>query len=467
MRGSLYQTFTTKLIEMKTTNQFSVIIFLFVMYFVSCKKADQQGPGDNYCTSGQSVLTVNDDKVPSSLRNRIFSQGGVIHTAHPNYNKNGKVVIIPYSTPDFPINTSLTKQVIRDEFFTTGIGSANDFFQENSWGQFKLQEAEISETAVLPKAFTQYKLTESDPYFMQDVCLYSSINWPALDVNNDHSITPDEVQIVFIRSAGGLGVTRSPRNAFTVKDPVYKNLPDYITLTYFSGIQYNIYNNFVSIDCKKESDPSKATNTLSYNSSTLWHEMSHGLFNLVDRYTSYCGTGNTGQYDLMSDNCSRKHLNIYDKIRIGWIKPKISYSNATGSEPSGANVIGGTCLSFPAIESQPAALIRWVGTSPNEFWIFENRNKKSSPRDFESGLPDEGIAIWWVDMTSGEIHLIDANAAGQKPSTFKDQTTGALFKYPGKPVQSIYQALLVDKSGGAAFGIKSISPVGSNMYLSF
>jgi len=443
------------------------VIIVIALLLSHCKKSDQHGPGDNYCTAGQSVLTINDDKVPSALRAKLFSPGNLIHVNHPDYNKSGKVVIIPFSTTDYPVNTSLTQQVIRDEFFTSGVGSAKDFFYENSWGQFKLMEAQISDVAVLPKAFTDYKLTESDPYFMTDACTYSSINWPALDVNNDHKITPDEVQVVFIKSGGGLGATRPPQNVFTLKDPAYKNLPNFITLNYAFGTQYRIYNNFVIIDCKTESDPTKAVNTLDYNSSTLWHEMSHALFNLPDRYTSFCGTGNTGQFDLMSDNCSRKHLNIYDKMCIGWIKPKITYSNSTGTEPSGVNVQGGTCLSLPAIESQPVALIRWIGNSPDEFWIIENKNKKSSARNFEDGLPDEGLAIWWVNTANGEIHLIDANNAGPTPDTFKDQGTGALFKYPGQPVQTLYQALLVNKKGGAAFGIKSISPAGNVITFSF
>ena len=295
----------------------------------------------------------------------------------------------------------------------------------------------------------------------------TSAKWPKLDVNNDHKITPSEVQIIFIRSAGGSGVTRSPKNFFTLNDPDYKNLPNYIKLPYSFGGDYQVYNNFVSIDCKKESDPSRAANTLSYNSSTLWHEMSHGLFNLKDRYTTSCGTGNTGQFDLMSDNCSRKHMNIYDKMRIGWIKPKISFSNSTGTEPSGANIEGGTCLSMPAIENQPAALVRWIGNSPDECWIIENRNKASSARKFEDGLPEDGLAIWWVNLVTTEIHLIDAKNAGLKPDTFKNQSGGSLFKYPGKPSQSLYQALLVNAQGGAAFGVKSISPAGSIMNFSF
>ena len=443
----------------------SLVCFISYFFLQGCKKPDQEGPADKYCTAGQSVLTIDDSKVPSTLKSKIYSPGGVFHTAHPNFNKNGNVVVIPYATPDFPANTALTTQVIRDEFFATGVGSASDFFYENSWGQFKLVEKQISKVSILPKAFFDYKYTESDPYLMTDVCQNSSINWADVDLNKDHSITSNEVQIVFVQATGGLGVTRYPKNAFNANDPDYKNLPNYITVTDNTGGIYYIYNYFVTIGCKADNDPTKSVNTLSYNSSTLWHELCHGMFNLPDRYTSYCGTGPTGQFDLMSDNCARLHMNIYDKMRIGWVKPKISYANFSSGEPQGTNIEGGNCLSMAAIENQPAALIRWLGTSPDEFWIIENRNKSSSARNFEDGLPDEGLAIWWVDMTDGSVRLVDASNAGLSPVNFKDQGPNALFKYAQS--NSIYQALLKNKQAGAAFGIKSISPAGSVMYFSF
>lgn len=442
----------------------TIVVFLLVpimsLLFTKCKP-DQQGPTDNYCTSGQSVLTIDDSNVTSALKNKIYASGPVINTQHPDYNKNGKTVIIPFEATDKPFNTALTTQVIRDAFFTTGVGSVADFYSENSWGQFKVTEGGISSPVDLNRPYTDYTLAESDPTLMRDLCQKSSINWAALDVNADHEITPNEAQVIFIIPDGGSGATRKPNNVFS-------NYPyDYITIETpaWSG---KIRNSFVMVGCKKNGDP--ATNPLEYNYSTIWHELGHAFFNLPDRYTSYCGTGLTGAYDLMSDNCSKKHLEVYDKMRIGWIKPKITYSNFSANTdytPYGTNLQSGLCLNMAAIESQPTALIHWVATAPDEFWIMENKEKSSSIKGFEDGLPESGLAVWWVDMTNSNIALVDASKGSLVPTNYNNQGTGALLKYPGQPSQSAFDFIFYDKSDKVAFTLRSISPAGTNMYFSF
>jgi hypothetical protein len=96
---------------------FSTIISSCATFF---KKANQQGSNDNYCVFGQSVLTIDDSKVPTDIKSKIYAPNGIYDINNPNYNKIGRTLVIPFSTPDFPMNTSLTTKLIENEFFITG-----------------------------------------------------------------------------------------------------------------------------------------------------------------------------------------------------------------------------------------------------------------------------------------------------------------------------------------------------------
>ncbi len=434
------------------------VIVLSALVFGGCKP-DREGTTDSYCTSGKSWAAIDDSKVSSNLKTKFLTPHGIINVNSSEYNSSGKTVIIPFSTTDDPVNSALTTQVITDEFFTKNVGSVSDFFYENSWGQYQLTNAGISTTAILNKAFTEYKYTESDWYLMRDICQHSSINWESLDANHDHKITHNEVQVVFIHSHGGSGSTRTPINVFDQAE--YSNLPNYVSVIY-KDRQYDISNAFVMVDCKKDSDPTKATQTLSYNTSTICHELGHGLFSLPDRYKVYCGSGGSGQYDLMSDNCSMKHLSVYDKLEIGWIVPKIIMS----SDDEENNLVLGQCMNLPAIEQTPAAIIRYNSKTPEGFWIIANRDKNSSQYNFESSLPDVGIAVWWVNITTGDLHLVDASALAAKPSSYENQGANALFKYdPNK--SSPQPHFFLDNNGALAFSLTGITPPGKTMNFSF
>jgi len=67
------------------------------------------------------------------------------------------------------------------------------------------------------------------------------------------------------------------------------------------------------------------------------------------------------------------------------------------------------CYTFPNTETTPAALILWDNSNPDQYWIVENRNSASSPRDFDRNLPSSGLAIWWVDHPTNSLTLIDAS----------------------------------------------------------
>src|SRR5262249_39740157 len=88
----------------------------------------------------------------------------------------------------------------------------------------------------------------------------------------------------------------------------------------------------------------------------------------------------------------------------------------------------------------------------------ENRNKASSPGNFDSGLPENGLAVWWVNTGAffgwDDIRLVDASKPDQDPNGttafdgaapgYINQGAGALFKDD----PTFDKRLLIDNTGG-------------------
>ena len=102
-----------------------LIALTVIATITSCRRPDQVGPNDNWCTSGINILTIDDANVPASIKAQIYAAPAT-YTAvgTPNYNANLPLIIIPiqFST-EFPRNVTVTTEVIRENFFTTGTGS--------------------------------------------------------------------------------------------------------------------------------------------------------------------------------------------------------------------------------------------------------------------------------------------------------------------------------------------------------
>jgi M6 family metalloprotease-like protein len=112
------------------------------------------------------------------------------------------------------------------------------------------------------------------------------------------------------------------------------------------------------------------------------HELSHAFFNLPDRYGAKTGTG---EYDMMGSANSSKwlHLPMTDKVKIGWIRPKIVRAHT------------GKCLQFVASAIQDAALIvvpiDQFLNNHLEYWVVENRHKKYDQDGYDEDLPDDAL----------------------------------------------------------------------------
>ncbi len=102
--------------------------------------------------------------------------------------------------------------------------------------------------------------------------------------------------------------------------------------------------------------------------------------------------------------------------------------------------------------------------SPDEFWIIENwyRASATAPQ-FDSGFPEGGLAIWWVDMTTNAVALIRRSAPGMHPLEQPVYPmTGELFAANDPFTRT--DAVLVPQYGTGFAVVRRISPTGPNMY---
>lgn len=417
----------------------------------SCKNPDQVADEDMYCSAGTSVLTIDDSNVSTTVKNRIYrpaSGSTILHSSHPDFNNAGRTIIIPIALTDVPFNTKVTNSVIDQVFFTTGVGSMKDYFYENSWGQFNMTKTAVSQLVTLNRTKASYVTgTTTDytrnPLLFRDICQNSSINWGTIDRNNDRVITPDEALIVIIISDGGQGACR----------------PNNFTITY-NGQEYRIRNRFVTVDCLKASDPRDGIATFEYNYSTMWHELAHGFFGLPDRYGEFAGRGTGGLYDIMDGHYDRIHMTVVDKMKIGWIMPRVLL-------PAAQRMLTGLrCYSFAPIESQPSAVVLYSEDSPNECFVIENRTHSGSARNFNEDMPSEGLAIWWLDLNTGDVRLIDASVLGSgsrlRPMEYPIPTGNALFHYKEGDSPTVPK-LLRNQNDRQTFTLRAISPAGTTM----
>ncbi|MFQ5934406.1 MAG: hypothetical protein ACE5KI_07165, partial [Dehalococcoidia bacterium] len=118
------------------------------------------------------------------------------------------------------------------------------------------------------------------------------------------------------------------------------------------------------------------------------HEFAHNL-GLEDQFKNATGTEFVGYYGLMGFGLEQSppaHINVYNKLQLGWIMPEEVVTIAE----SGA-------YSLEAIEDKAAVYkvpIPAYDPDPKEYFLIVNRHKEEG---FDSALPDQGLVIWHVD----------------------------------------------------------------------
>lgn len=130
---------------------------------------------------------------------------------------------------------------------------------------------------------------------------------------------------------------------------------------------------------------------------TIAHEFGHdlGLPDLYDTDGSSSGIGSWGLMGLgawLAAGDVPAHPCAWSKILLGWAKPRVVTADKIG-------------LALDSVENSSINAIVKIPFTLNEYFLLENRRKIG----FDQYLPGDGILIWHIDDSVGDIASNDVN----------------------------------------------------------
>lgn len=404
-------------------------------------------PGEGFaCVTGINVNTINDSDIPEDIKNAIYRAPSGYRNIDT---RSKKLLIIPVAFRDEVYNPLVSTEYIREKYFSIGTGSVRDYFRENSWGQFDIKEAHISDLVRIDKlrntqTYTNHESdTTKDSLLTRDILQAAwdqdKVNWFDFQ-SSQKNINTSDVQIVFLFFTENIvGAQRYSK--------VYLNTTGEFT-------DFTIANDFIFHDVRP-GNHSEAARPFDYIFNTINHELAHAFFGLPDRYAEgRCSWGRTGEYDLMADNCDQVHFTSVDKMHLGWFRPKIINQNTPRE-----------CYAFNAIQESPAALIVYNEPFRGDYWLIENRNAPSSSYGFDDGIPKSGLCIWYCEEGERLYTLINGEDPERRPSEYNYSGD-----YPSKDAAFAASSeidtinnFLFTEDGGVRL-IRAVSQSGETMY---
>lgn len=400
---------------------------------------------------GAHPWKIDDSSVPADVKAKIYRPSA---TAMINrlatYNPYQKLIVIPVCSQLWPFNSALTTQAIRDRFFgTIGTFTVSSYFGACSYLQYGLGEGWISAPVQLTDSTTNPQSTavrslSEHPDLIRAALAGSTVDW-ARFADGNHVISEDQVTVILIAPFGTKGgAARAYDIDFTVG-------PAGNQTTYTLRGRRIVF-----FDCLSPASQSPGLNPLDDSFPTALHELCHSLFELPDRYgngSEHGGNDYVGEFDLMSDNSSTKFLNPHDRMKIGWFEPKILHA---GFQPP-------TKYALRSANAGNEAIVLYMDTAPEEYWIIENRYAADDVWRADTSLPQSGLLIWWVDMsasiTNDMVVLLNQHETDKKPldQSRPSAATGPAFD------GSISEVRLFPQYGTGWWHLAEISTPGSYM----
>lgn len=335
-------------------------------------------------------------------------------------------------------------------------GSIRDFFLENSYGKVDIQFDFIG----------PYRAGKMSDYKAEGV--YTNTNLSKLgkwliankiknEPNLDLSIYANESQTInrtHIIFAGEDQANAGIANGFawahqygfgwggSIEPPIPGEEP-YDCVSKVDGKTYT----FKGYSCSSELTHNWRNKVEKYISTigTPTHELAHLLFNSRDYYDIYGIYEGTGQWDLMAGgshnhltanfyskliygNCPA-HINIYEKIRLGWVEPEIlntagKYSMANSAENP---------IAYIYQKDTAYQIFTSLDDIEGEFYILENKQQRGFDKalinnnvynqlKFQGGLliyrvHPEAKSTWYINSSYPQkLYPICASSSNQFPS---------------------------------------------------
>jgi M6 family metalloprotease-like protein len=185
-------------------------------------------------------------------------------------------------------------------------------------------------------------------------------DFKSFDTNDDGTVTPDELGILFVlpgRGDGG-GLNRIVGEDYTNRSTAKGITIDGVKITWIAEVSIG-------------SPPGPGI---------VAHELSHLLLGHGDMYFTFFTPSAAGIYSIMDRDGLAPHFDPFAKLKLGWLKPRLILR--TGR------------YRLKDIETHHTA---WILVDPNrgskEYFIVENRWPGES---FDKVLPDRGLGVWHI-----------------------------------------------------------------------
>ncbi|MFI3285879.1 MAG: M6 family metalloprotease domain-containing protein [Rikenellaceae bacterium] len=305
------------------------------------------------------------------------------------------VILVEYYDVKFTVddpNQAFNNQLNQEGYSVEGaVGSARDYFYENSGGQFNGQfdvygPYELSQ----PQRYYGGNSTSGGDLRPQEMIEEAvkladqdGVDFSQYDFNNDGYIDN-----IFVYYAG-----RSEAEGGST-DCVWPHKWNVLNKSTYDGKILDVY------ACTSELRGSDADDAIICGIGTFCHEFSH-VFGLADHYDTTGSANGTcyglGYYDLMTlggynnDGNSPPLLNALERMMIGWVEPEeIDEFGSITMEPINSDQV-----------------YKMSTDTEGEFFLFENRNRSSSVWDYY--IPGEGLMITHVDQSEPYVSYWNNN----------------------------------------------------------
>lgn len=331
------------------------------------------------------------------------------------------VILVEYSNLSFthPDPHAYFSNMLNQEGFSEygGTGSAKDYFELQSKGQFRPQ-FDVFGPVKLKNTRSYYGGNDAygndkNPYDMlveAAKALDGEINFADYDMNND-----GYVDNVFIFYAGQGEASYGPTESVW---------PHSYNLSYV-GKSFKLDGKIIDkYGCTNEWEQSRPDGV-----GTFIHEFSHvmGLPDLYHTTNSYA-TYTPGSWSVMdygpynNDGCTPPNYSAYERNAMGWVDPEV--------------ISGPSAISIPEIcESNKCYLIPTEKNS--EFFLLENRQQTG----WDKYIPGHGMLIWHIDyvrsvfesnrVNNTQSHqYVDIVEANNRANS-QNESTMASYSWPG------------------------------------
>jgi M6 family metalloprotease-like protein len=391
--------------------------------------------------AGTDVADIDDSSVPREIAERIrHPADGRMREAANKVGGITPIIVLPIDFDVFPRNPAVTKAALRSFLFgSLGSQALSTYFAASSYGHLAFVEGHISDVVRLPSDLSKpddpHSLSGSDT-LVQKACEGSTVDWNRF-ASADGLVSQEQATLVVLAPFGNrAGAARYHKFSFE-----------------FRGRKITIDGHIAFWDYKKDYAPDASIEPLAFARSVAIHELNHVLFGLPDRYETDPGRGRmfdyVGGYDIMSNAGAVIMLNPHDRMKMGFIEPRILH---LGHVPRRVYKLRS------AEGYSNSCVVVYSDLSPNEYWIIENRWLGDDIWGADRGFPESGLCIWWVDMNTEVVVLLNRNHASDKPLSAPQ---------PGaRPFDSALgqrDAILFPQNGTGFLLLRKISMAGSVM----